>query len=1261
MEGMKNAVGMLIQQRSSEAEKLLSTLADGLGARQDVLAQEVIIRASLGYALRHLRRHDAADAALGMAGEALFRVIASASSEQELTAATSVLPPAFLAAVAAAAACVDDGVAPWELCSLELRHVIVDEGKEAAAALEHGDTSGSGSVPAQDLHSHPQLAFKIGLATGLAMHAAGHEAEGRLRNIARAVKGLQDVQGIALRSVLLATGGNDLHAAAAAGDPKRVDACLQHVDRCQPVQTRNGEDHRFKRGDQVILAEGYQSLSDAESGPLSPGDVGTVEEVRYEAGNRVNVEYNGRRWWYDPEALLPQCESVPDASEAGCKCTNCVNARDHQGRTALHVAATRFSDFQSFDVLYKLVEKGANRYAATKDGRTALHHLLESPAVRAHAKPPVALLLATDLLSCDALFETPPHSPQCSPVLPAEKSPAELQTKGHVLSPVFSALQSDAPNAILIFDRLLANLQQWEATAGAERKMSGALELKSLHAHEVEDGGNGVENAEMCNAGNAGIAGKGVKCTVLEVVCKRFQAASTEHHRRAAGLALARILSPFVKEEVRGENRCCSLKLPSRFRSMSTVPVEAGIAALGLAWNAGSIAGVGECGPSFSGVKAGLSLRSLLDEGWKMHLQALYSSPTSQADLDPGRGKWLLVGARQRHSETLLLAAVARREDVVKVTDSDRHNETHFANGVYWYNSPGKAFGFSSHPNVELRSADICDEEGHNRLSWHLTSQGGWRAGHVKNLNRDSEGSQYEKIILVSSSERRGGQPASAELFQGRRVMLKEESEGKLFEACRLDGTRCVVSAGDLKAKRAATLLEMGQGSLQGKWRVSADAARHGPVIFWADERLLQPCGASFPMSVSFAECQLAHVPSALQLRSIGNFPLQAVTALSLACNSLHCLPDDFVVAFPRLSSLDLTRNLFSSFPAALGSSLCLREVDLQRNARLEEGTWLNEVMTKWPSFPSDPPPMLEHVRVDFQLLSAASRMLLLTLAKRTIERSVSTSIDLSGRGLGDAEVLALMPQLLDACDRRKGVAQVQQSTLLPHPQEETLALIHEHRLVSDFSSGGCCDVCGNVDIEGAETEGFSSEHPLESKTEDLRNDKGELVSIGRGDKYVCGKPFGLAHACGVDGAQCESCQRLQGSVSKATQEQHTFFVCRSCVDYIGQSGPQCLCCIDAAGRRIEFLLDGSRLRLRIDGELSVGSVADIRYDAEGYMLCVRGERRSYGAQGHAFCVGEESLQIQRMTEALLLRLSELAARASGPRCTWSGDEPRSG
>ena len=556
-EGMQHAVSMLIQQRSSEAEKLLSTLADALGAgparQAEVLAQEIIIRASLGYALRHLRRHDAADAALGMAGEALVRVISGASSEQELTAATAGLPPAFLAAVAAAAACVDDGVAPWQLCSLELRHVIVDEGKEAAAALEHGDTSGSGSVQGQDLHSHPQLAFKIGLATGLAMHAAGLEAGGRLRNLARAVKGLQDVQGIALRSVLLATGGNDLHAAAAAGDLKRVLACLQHVDRCQPVQTRSGEDHRFKRGDQVILAEGYQSLSDAESGPLSPGDVGTVEEVRYEAGNRVNVEYNGRRWWYDPEALLPQCESVPDSSEADCKCTNCVNARDNQGRTALHVAAARFSDFKSFEVLEALVEKGANRNAATKDGRTALHNLLESPAVRAHAKPPVALLLAVDLLSCDALFETLPHSPQCSPVFHTEKSPADsadglcsrlrtpqkspeesaVQTKGHVLSPVVNALQSDAPNAILIFDRLLANLQQWEAGADLDRKMFGAVELKSLHAHEVEDLGNGVENADVCNAGNTGIAGKGVKCTVLEVVCKRFQAASTEHHRRA--------------------------------------------------------------------------------------------------------------------------------------------------------------------------------------------------------------------------------------------------------------------------------------------------------------------------------------------------------------------------------------------------------------------------------------------------------------------------------------------------------------------------------------------------------------------------------------------------------------------------------------------------------------------------------------------------------------------------------------------------------
>jgi len=596
--------------------------------------------------------------------------------------------------------------------------------------------------------------------------------------------------------------------------------------------------------------------------------------------------------------------------------------------------------------------------------------------------------------------------------------------------------------------------------------------------------------------------------------------------------------------------------------------------------------------------------------------------------------------------DTLLLAAVARREDVLKVTRNS--TETNFANNVYWYNCPSKAFGFSSHPTIELRSADICDEEGGHRLSWHLTSQGGWRAGMFKNLNRDAEGGQYEKIILVSPSERR-----ARPLFQGRRVRLKEEAEGETFEAYRPDGTPCTIHARDLKARRAATVLEMGQASFQGKWRVSADADGHGVVMFWVDERALEPTGPSFPVSVRLANCQFAQVPPALQLQSIGSFPLQAVTALSLASNSLERLPDDFLTAFPSLSSLDLSNNLFSSFPAALGSSLCLREVDLQRNARLEEGTWLREIMSRWPSFPSDPPPMLEVVRVDLQLVSEL-RELLMTLARRTIQRNSSTRIDLSGRGLGDDEVLELLPQLLDACDRRRGVMQVLESTLLPHPQEHTLALLHEHELRSEFSSGACCHVCGNMDIEGAETEGFACDHPPEGSREHLRNDKGAQVFLGaRGvkywDKYHCMKPFdGASRICGSDGAQCESCQRFQAASPKPKGCE--FFVCRSCVDFVGQSDTQCLRCIDAAGRRFEFLVYpiacGSRLQLKIDGEVAADGVSDIRWDSHDCAICVGDER----------LILQNEDRIPTMKQKLWLLT--LVEKASAPRCTWTEHEP---
>ena len=48
-------------------------------------------------------------------------------------------------------------------------------------------------------------------------------------------------------------------------------------------------------------------------------------------------------------------------------------------------------------------------------------------------------------------------------------------------------------------------------------------------------------------------------------------------------------------------------------------------------------------------------------EGWNLHYQQPYTHKTTQANLDPGQGKCLLVAARKVGSSHLALAAVGER------------------------------------------------------------------------------------------------------------------------------------------------------------------------------------------------------------------------------------------------------------------------------------------------------------------------------------------------------------------------------------------------------------------------------------------------------------------------------------------------------------------------------------------------------------------------------------------------------------------------
>ena len=67
-------------------------------------------------------------------------------------------------------------------------------------------------------------------------------------------------------------------------------------------------------GSKVQLAIGFESVSDAGSGPLRPGDVGTVVKVRG-AGDQTSFNVkgpaDGRTWWYRRSAIRIAVETGP--------------------------------------------------------------------------------------------------------------------------------------------------------------------------------------------------------------------------------------------------------------------------------------------------------------------------------------------------------------------------------------------------------------------------------------------------------------------------------------------------------------------------------------------------------------------------------------------------------------------------------------------------------------------------------------------------------------------------------------------------------------------------------------------------------------------------------------------------------------------------------------------------------------------------------------------------------------------------------------
>lgn len=908
----------------------------------------------------------------------------------------------------------------------------------------------------EDMHKHPELAFKVGLALGLSFLSKGAQEGGggvgrpgsdfkeqesdfkitsqgdytvtsQIHDFIQKLKGLAGVRDMATRASLLAGGGNELHLAAASGDVMGVMAALKHTAKCQSRNTSLDEQN-FKIGERVILAQDYLDYNDAGHGPLVAGEVGTIRDVRSDGRGgrpRVQVEFDDAQWWYDKPALSLYDVDASDPSAVECCCVNCVNVRDIQGRTPLHVAAASFAGQDHLRVIEAFDQHDARLHSRTNTGLTALHYLLESPAALAPGKPSMAFFLAIDhLASTTAVYQNPDI-----PLGGAEGGDKKMVQ----LSPIICSLKSKAESGIFAFERLLAIVQmmEFQGTSGEEDSKL-PFKFKQVYEQEVEldDGEN---------------------LTVLQLTCRKLEEAKSVHARQAAGMSIARLLSGCkVKYIANNGLKFCSFVHPQN----SEIPVESALAAIGLAFNNQSC---GEQGLPFSGIKTDLSLAQLLSDGWKIHLQQIYSTATQRKQLDPGKGKYLLVGARKTGSDAILLAAVAKREDVLQGTVS---SQTHLANNVHWYCEPSKAFGFSPNSKINLRTADTLDDNGSLRLSWHLSGGGGWRAGKNIDLGSGEQAASFEKLVLVSPH---GGLHARAicdELFQGRKVGLtKQILKTETLTAYRNDGTTLQITAQELD-ENMATVLERGTGKCEGTYRVTSNTSR-GAVTLWIEGNKLMPVGAGFPAQVSLAQCRLKSLLPGFKLRSLVCFPLQAVQNLSLADNFLQELPEDFATAFPALASLDLSRNLFASFPPALAECLWLKDIQLKNNAHLSEDKWLDVIVAKYPSFLTHPPPMLEHIVLDFPAACSHSHTLLVTLAARTIERSTATCIPLANRGLGDAEIRAITPNLVEACRRRQSVGQALNANLRPLASKVKLSLIHRHRLKPGISEGAWCNMCG--------------------------------------------------------------------------------------------------------------------------------------------------------------------------------------------------------
>ena len=120
-----------------------------------------------------------------------------------------------------------------------------------------------------------------------------------------------------------------------------------------------------------------------------------------------------------------------------------------------------------------------------------------------------------------------------------------------------------------------------------------------------------------------------------------------------------------------------------------------------------------------------------------------YAGNTNSDDISSCAGPVLFVGAHKyMHLSSIYLGAFGLASEVQRKTAS---NTPHLSNGVYWYFTSGKSFGFLGDTDLQQEpTADVGTTNPDSRLSWNLDNPyGGYRVGSQLNI---SDATWYKAI-----------------------------------------------------------------------------------------------------------------------------------------------------------------------------------------------------------------------------------------------------------------------------------------------------------------------------------------------------------------------------------------------------------------------------------------------------------------------------------------------------------------------------------